>query len=616
MSWESQGIDLLVAALVRPFVLVAAAWLILRVLRVRHPASRHAVWTAVLIGTLMLPVVSVTAPHFKLPLLPGPRAAVPTVLLPPAVEAFKRLDSVAPSASTVIRGKPAFEWPTAETAILWCYCVGLFATLAYRATGWALLWRVVRRSRPLRARRLRESGDILVPVAVGVLRPAVILPAGWRDWSPNTRRAVLAHEFAHLRRHDALVSALMRLVKCVFWFHPLAWWLSRTISNLAELACDAAALERVGDPAGYSRILLQFASAVNGAGYRVALPGLAMAARFGIGERIDQVFELSGGKMRKLVRPRFVLAFMGVPLMCLAATAGLGSKSASVVAAQVKAAASKFEVASVRPCKDAGGRSDTKMGPAGGSPTISPGRLNTGCALLAASYPMAGLIQRVYGRLGLGHVPALGSALPISGGPGWISSDYYLINAQTAEKASEATMEGPMLQALLEDRFKLKVHRETRELPVYALTVGKGGFKLPRVVEGSCVVPDPSIWPPPPAPPGKTRCFNTGVGGRKGPNTVLNQDETTLDGFAKLLGLVLDRPVIDRTGLAGKYNFHLTFAIDETTPRVVEFGPPSDDPPAPSIFTVVQEQLGLKLEATKGPRDFLVIDHVERPSEN
>lgn len=412
MSWESQSIDWLAAALVRPFVLVAAAWLILRVMRVRHPASRHAVWAAVLIGMLMLPVVNVIAPHWSLPVLSGIRETAPTILedLPSNVAMAPR----GPIAESSTSGKRPFAWPEAETAILWCYFAGLLAMVTYRAVGWALLRRVLSRSTPLRARRLRESADVLIPVAVGVLRPAVILPAGWRGWNSSVRRAVLAHEFAHLRRHDALVAALARLVTSVFWFHPVAWWVSRRVSNLAELACDAAALERVGDPAGYSRILLAFAGVVNSARGRVALPGLAMAANSDIGERIDQVFELSSvGKMRRLARPGAVLGLMGVPVMCLAATVGLGPKRSPSSLYQIQAGP-KFEVASVRLCSDGAARSDTKMGPAGGTPTVSPGRLNTGCAMLAAPYPMAGLIQRAYGRLGLGHRLTLGSALPIS----------------------------------------------------------------------------------------------------------------------------------------------------------------------------------------------------------
>ena len=133
--------------------------------------------------------------------------------------------------------------------------------------------------------------------------------------------------------------------------------------------------------------------------------------------------------------------------------------------------------------------------------------------------------------------------------------------------------------------------------------MAKGGFKLARAVEGSCVAS-------PQVPEGQKRCDDIIGGG------FLRLDEGTVDVFGKLLGLALDRPVIDKTGLTGKYNFDLKFAIDETTPGVAAFGPAAGNTPAPSVFTAVQEQLGLKLEATRGPREFLVIDHVERPSEN
>ncbi len=173
-----------------------------------------------------------------------------------------------------------------------------------------------------------------------------------------------------------------------------------------------------------------------------------------------------------------------------------------------------------------------------------------------------------------------------------------------------------MLLALLEDRFKLKVHRETREVPVYALTVARGGPRL-KAGDETCVPPDYSTYPRPALPAGKSYCRDASAGRRKGQNAVVNADPASVDYFCKLLGIVLDRPIVDKTGLSGKYDFHLAFGSDQSTPGVIQgFGEPSDEPLAPSIFTAVQEQLGLKLESAKGPREFLVIDHVERPSEN
>jgi uncharacterized protein (TIGR03435 family) len=441
------------------------------------------------------------------------------------------------------------------------------------------------------------------------LHPRTILPKRSREWPQAQLDAVLAHEGEHIRRRDPLFQWIALLNRAIFWFHPLAWWLERRLSGLAEEACDAAVLAQGHDPRDYSEYLLDLARSVERAGARIEAVGMAMPG-IGLKHRIRQI--LSGVPVPRISRPR-----MACTVAACAGAAAVFAVGTLVRAQSTTGATPKFELASIRPCRDGGGRGDTKNGPPGGSPIVSPGRLNTGCAALAGPYPLAGLIQRAYGRLGLGHPPALGSALPISGGPAWIYSDRYVINAQAAGKATEETMEGPMLQALLEDRFRLKVHRETRQVPVYALTVAKGGSKLQRVPEGSCTPPDYSTFPMPPLPPGKKYCNNTGVGGRKGPNTTLNVDEETVDFFSKLLGLVLDRPIINKTELPGKYNFHLEFAVDQSTPGALQgFGPPSDAAPAPSIFTVVQQELGLRLEPTKGPREFLVIDSVERPSEN
>jgi uncharacterized protein (TIGR03435 family) len=288
----------------------------------------------------------------------------------------------------------------------------------------------------------------------------------------------------------------------------------------------------------------------------------------------------------------------------------------------------KFDAAAIRLCTSSTGRGgDTKQGPGGGGNpfgtfSVSPGRLNTGCRPLATSDATAALIQRVYGRLGLGHTIPPGTALPISGGPAWAYSDAYDINAIAANNANETVMEGPMLQALLEDRFKLRLHRESKDVPVYALTVAKGGPKLKPSKAGTCVAFDFTKGPQP-LPPGQQYCDSRI--GRRGPDTTIDAEGSTLGEFSRLLTLILDRPIVDKTGISGKFDIQLEFAIDETTPGAPPLppgpngpspgAPPSDAAPAPSVFTVVQ-QSGLKLDPTKGPREFLVIDSIQRPSEN
>jgi uncharacterized protein (TIGR03435 family) len=173
-----------------------------------------------------------------------------------------------------------------------------------------------------------------------------------------------------------------------------------------------------------------------------------------------------------------------------------------------------------------------------------------------------------------------------------------------------------MLQSLLEDRFQLKIHRETREVPVYSLTVAQGGYKLKPFTEGSCT-PMPLKVPMQAPPPGQEYC-KVRVSARK---PAVDAQGSTLAEFSQLLTLLLDRPVIDQTGITGKFDIHLEFAIDKATPRflrggdLARFAETASDPALPAIFTAIQ-QLGLKLEPAKGPREFLVIDHMERPSGN
>lgn len=258
----------------------------------------------------------------------------------------------------------------------------------------------------------------------------------------------------------------------------------------------------------------------------------------------------------------------------------------------------KFEVASIKLCKD-----ELPPGVIGAGGSSSPERLSINCRTLKS------LIQQAYDVYASGKsdpVSPMIPRLPIEGGPAWIDSDRYSIDAKADGTQSPAMMRGPMTQALLEDRFQLKIRRETREVPVYALTVSRGGLKLPRTKEGSCT-PLELATPASPAPGDKPLCA-VSRSSRRGPNVTWEARRLSIAAFAKALGL--DRPIIDRTGIAGLFDFHLEFAPE------ADSGGPGDADRGPSIFTALQEQLGLKLEPAKGPAEFLVIDRVQRPSGN
>lgn len=198
----------------------------------------------------------------------------------------------------------------------------------------------------------------------------------------------------------------------------------------------------------------------------------------------------------------------------------------------------------------------------------------------------------------------------VLGGPGWATSDRYDV---TARASGNLQLDGmrPMLKALLEDRFQLTLHAEIRELPVYALVTGKSGVRLRQTSEGSCAAPSPADATQLPV------CGTLGMS----PHSI-NGVGVTMAQLASTLSNDMQRPVIDQTGLTGRFDVYMEWTADQSTPGFWAPGlapAPSADPSSDSggsIFTVIREQLGLSLEARKGPVTVLVIDHAERPSAN
>jgi uncharacterized protein (TIGR03435 family) len=211
----------------------------------------------------------------------------------------------------------------------------------------------------------------------------------------------------------------------------------------------------------------------------------------------------------------------------------------------------------------------------------------------------------------------------IYGGPGWINSDGYDIVAK-AEVSTTASREPDMadmhlrLQTLLEDRFSLRVHRETRELPIYEMTAAKGG---PKLQPSNCIAIDADHPPVLPAPgqPLPAYCGSAPVL-RNGTGWKLTGTGITMKDLIRQLAYVSGLTIIDKTGRTEAFNATLEWTPDlaPSPPSPGDAGNPASlaDTTGPSIVTALQEQLGLKLESTKGPVEVLVVDRVERPSEN
>ena len=222
----------------------------------------------------------------------------------------------------------------------------------------------------------------------------------------------------------------------------------------------------------------------------------------------------------------------------------------------------------------------------------------------------------------------------ITGGPGWITSDHFDINAKTPDgfaptPGPPAPGSGPgpmqlMLRALLAERFKLGVHNETKESPIYALIVARSDGKLGpslRKSDTDCAAQFAAARGrgplPPPALPQPGEPIPCGM--RIGPGN-LAMGGSPLSQFANSLAMFTGRVVLDRTGLAGNYDVTLTWTPDQMPQRPPGAPDPlingvAIDPNGPSLFTAVQEQLGLKLDSQRGPVDMLVIDRAEKPVE-
>jgi uncharacterized protein (TIGR03435 family) len=233
-----------------------------------------------------------------------------------------------------------------------------------------------------------------------------------------------------------------------------------------------------------------------------------------------------------------------------------------------------FEVASVKPSQ-----------PGGDQPNFAGSR-NGRFAI--TNMPLRLIIQNTYDV----------SALQLLGGPGWIDTERYDIVAKAeGDGPFNGVQLRSMLRALLADRFKLTLHREAKELLEYALIVGKGG---PKIRESA------------PAEPGGQSGIRSGIGQLTGVKASIGLLASTLSG-------PLGRSVVDKTGLKGVYDFVVTFAPNDSLAVSSEDGGqprPATEGTRASIFTAVEEQLGLRLESTKGSVEAIVIDSVGRTSGN
>ena len=413
--------------------------------------------------------------------------------------------------------------------------------------------------------RLLISSTVYVPTVAGWLRPFVLAPVGaLSGLPPEVVEALLLHELAHIRRHDYLINVLQGIVEAALFYHPAIWWVSNEMRNEREHCCDDIAASMCGGPLVYAKALTEMESCrANRLHPALAANGGSLTARMARLLGVSRPTPTPGvGTLTALLAMALVLAVR------------IGAQPAAVAATALPS----FDVASVKP-SDPNGSLKVDFA-AGGRLVITNATLRF---LIKIAYDL--------------------TDDQITGGPGWIGSKRFDITGKppVAMPGDPQTMTlkeilafleptRQRLQRLLAERFQLELRKDTTPMPIFALVVVKGG-------PGKKLAPTQST-----GDPQLNATFGHGV---------LRATGVDMPTLVKFLSEgQVGRPVIDMTGLTGKYDFGLDWAPDSNQ------NPSPADSGGITIFTALQQQLGLRLDARTGTADRVAITHVEPPAAN
>ena len=575
---------------------------------------RYGLWF-VASAKFLVPFAALTAAGGLLEWQQAP-APVASVMTSPIIrelnEPFAEM-SLRASASAVT--SPDAGWIVPSLFALWmCGCA---AIAIKRVNGWRRIRAAIRISAPWDAAtpmpsgiEIRTAPTVLEPGVVGLWKPVILLPAGIDSYLTERQlAAVMAHEVCHARRRDSLTAAVHMLVEALFWFHPMVWWIGARLVAEREQACDEHVVAETAEPVAYAEGIVTICRRY----VEAPLMNVAGVGGADVKARIDAILASRIGLNLTLAKRLVLLTAAVVSLVIPIVTGAIDA--AALAAGQLPGAApagppvdpeTRFDVVSIKPFDAAGGPMRISM---------TPGR-----------YDVAGMpLQLVLGQALMVPVDR------IIGLPDWITTARYTIAAKVPDgPAPPARAMAVMLVNLLKDRFKLATHRETRELPVYNLVFARNDKRFgPAFTETSTEcraaiaarLDEVRRGGPVPTAPASSSCpsalINPGIASFKGVEMAV---------IATILTQSVGRPVIDKTGLTSAYDFTLKWTPEQGSATPGPFGLPPDalgglpgapqppaDPDAPNLFTAVQEQLGLKLEAGRGPVEVVVIDRLEKP---
>jgi bla regulator protein BlaR1 len=549
-------------------------------------------------------------------------AAVPTFSY--AMEGLRRSSqATAWGAASATRGR-SIDRTTLDRAIVGVWLLGVLWVALIRLRGWRRIRLLIRGSVSTDVAApvaIRASPGLTEPGVVGWRRPLLLLPQGIAErLSPSEMNAILAHELCHVRRRDNLLALIHMIVEAIFWFHPLVWWIGARLIEERECACDEDVVSRGNAPDLYAEAIVKVCkwSTESPLTYVAGVTGGDLRRRI---EQIMSARDVPGLSFAK----KAALTIAGTAVLIVPVLIGMANAPAILAqspsgAPDWQAAAGgnvAFEVAAVKLLKpgsrgraptfplDSGNRFTTESG------ENPHGRLSVGFQLpmyisFAYKFPLTPQLRQVM----LASVPK------------WVDTDVVEIDAKAAGNPTKDQMR-LMMQSLLAERFHLAVHYEMREMPAYALTLikpGKWGPKLIRHADGplcdapappalatGLADPDTAVFPP--------MCESQAtVLGRNG-HLVEGSRNSTMVLLAGSLSRKVGRLVVDRSGITDKIDYRFEWSLEpsDRLPPGVESQP---DPNPVPVIDALRDQLGLKLESTKVTVQTLVVDHIERPSEN
>ncbi len=551
----------------------------------RHHAARlrYALWFFASIKFLvpfsLLVAVGQQLGMDALPAAPAKPIVATTLAVADSAEWGALMGRIARPASAVAPRGPfattdiVRAWPRIDLAelLLFGWAAGAVAMLGVWLMRWRQLAAVVRRSR-LVAGGLFDNTGLEVRVAdariepgvVGIMRPLLLLPDGIAAMLTSPQlRTVIEHELCHVRRHDNLTAAMHMFVEVLFWFHPVVWWIGARLVDERERACDEAVLARAHDPQTYAEAIIAVCEVCLRSPLKCAA-GIGGATT--LRERIERLLSSpsvrSLGAIRRCALGAAMAALIGVPL-------AIGVLNAPPVRAQSALARAS---------------APTRVQ---GDP---PGLWIVGPRINASDISLRDVVAFAF------HLPKAQIF-----GPQGFDSPHYTIVAELPVFDTQASDLGEQYRAyvrtLLEQRFDLAFHRETRVVPALSLVSGAWSAGLKPSNE------DRMQWfgrGPPPCGP---------VAG-----CALGPLRNLIEGRGAPIGLMVDflsdkfgMPILDRTSLAGRYDFVL-----EWPPEAVQAdtqGPPSNE----VLRKILEDQLGLKLLAVDAPVERLVIDRIGEP---